>query len=72
MAKEEKETKKQTKKVTKKETKKEEVKNVHEIDVTIEGKDWVKAQDVAFKRLQKDAKVDGFRKGKVPKEISWY
>ena len=69
MAKEEKETKKQTKKVTKKETKKEEVKNVHEIDVTIEGKDWVKAQDVAFKRLQKDAKVDGFRKGKVPKEI---
>ena len=56
-------------KETKKETKKEEVKNVHEVNVTIEGKDWEKAIDVAFKKAQKTAKVDGFRKGKVPKDI---
>ena len=53
---------------TKKEDKKE-VKNVHEVNVTIEGKEWEKAQDAAFKKAQKTAKVDGFRKGKVPKEI---
>lgn len=69
MAKEEKkETKKTTKKATKKNEEKE-VTNVHEINVTIEGKDWEKAQDIAFKKNQKDAKIDGFRKGKVPKEI---
>ena len=54
-------------KTKKEETK--EVKNVHEVNVTIEGKDWEKAQDAAFKKLQKTAKVDGFRKGKVPKDI---
>ena len=54
-------------KTKKEETK--ETKNVHEVKVTIEGKDWEKAQDAAFKKLQKTAKVDGFRKGKVPKEI---
>ena len=54
-------------KTKKEETK--ETKNVHEVNVTIEGKDWEKAQDAAFKKLQKTAKVDGFRKGKVPKEI---
>ena len=53
---------------TKKEDKKE-VKNVHEVNVTIEGKEWEKAQDAAFKKAQKTAKVDGFRKGKVPKDI---
>ncbi len=63
-----KEEKKETKKTTKKKETKE-VKNIHEINVTIEGKDWEKAQDVAFKKAQKNAKIDGFRKGKVPKEI---
>jgi len=53
---------------TKKEDKKE-IKNVHEVNVTIEGKEWEKAQDAAFKKAQKTAKVDGFRKGKVPKDI---
>ena len=72
MAKEEKETKKKaTKKVSeKKETKKESKKsNVHEVVVKFEGKDWEKAQDAAFAKRQKTVKVDGFRKGKVPRNI---
>ena len=44
-------------------------KNVHEISVKIEGKEWTDAVDKAFKEKQKTAKVDGFRKGKVPRRI---
>ena len=44
-------------------------KNVHEITIKIEGKEWEEALDKAFKVKQKTAKVDGFRKGKVPREI---
>lgn len=50
----------------KKETKKT---NVHEVVIKIDGEAWVKALDNAFKKKQKDAKVDGFRKGKVPRDI---
>ena len=50
----------------KKETKK---KNIHEISVKIEGEDWTNAIDKAFKDKQKNVRVDGFRKGKVPREI---
>jgi len=50
----------------KKETKKN---NIHEIAVKIEGEDWTKAVDKAFKEKQKNVRVDGFRKGKVPREI---
>lgn len=53
----------------KKETKKVNHKNVHEIVIKIEGEDWEKALDQSFKKHQKDAKVDGFRKGKVPRDI---
>lgn len=49
--------------------KKESNKNVHEIVIKIDGEVWVKALDNAFKKKQKDAKVDGFRKGKVPRDI---
>lgn len=53
-----------------KETKKTEKKNnVHEVIVKIEGVEWAEALDKAFKSKQKDAKVDGFRKGKVPRNI---
>ncbi len=53
-----------------KETKKAEKKNnVHEVIVKIEGVEWTEALDKAFKSKQKDAKVDGFRKGKVPRNI---
>lgn len=43
--------------------------NVKKIEIKIEGKEWIEAQDFAFKKLSKDAKVDGFRKGKVPRGI---
>lgn len=54
---------------TKKETKKDSQKNVHEVVIKIDGEAWSKALDQAFKKKQKTAKVDGFRKGKVPRDI---
>ena len=44
-------------------------KNIHEINIKIEGKDWTDAVDKVFAKKQKTAKVDGFRKGKVPRRI---
>lgn len=44
-------------------------KNIHEITIKMEGDVWEKALDQAFKGRQKEAKVDGFRKGKVPRDI---
>lgn len=41
----------------------------NEILITIEGEEWTKALDNAFKKLQKTAKVDGFRTGKVPRDM---
>ena len=54
---------------TKKEVKKDTKKNVHEVVIKIDGEAWSKALDGAFKKKQKTAKVDGFRKGKVPRDI---
>ena len=54
---------------TKKETKKDSKKNVHEVVIKIDGEAWIKALNQAFKKKQKTAKVDGFRKGKVPRDI---
>lgn len=51
------------------ETKKEKNKNIHEIAIKMDGERWEKALDDSFKKHQKDAKVDGFRKGKVPRNI---
>ena len=48
---------------------KKENKNVHEITKKIEGKEWTDALDKAFKEKQKTVKVDGFRKGKVPRNV---
>ncbi len=48
---------------------KEKAKNKHEVVIKIEGETWEKAIDKAFREKQKDAKVDGFRKGKVPRNI---
>lgn len=48
---------------------KKETKNIHEISVKIEGEDWKKACDQVFLKKQKTVKVDGFRKGKVPRNI---
>ena len=44
-------------------------KNVHEIEIKVEGEVWKNALDSSFKKNVKNAKVDGFRKGKVPKNI---
>lgn len=55
--------------MAKKEEKEIKNKNVHEINVKIEGEEWTKAVDRVFKEKQKTAKVDGFRKGKVPRNI---
>lgn len=41
----------------------------NEVLITIEGEEWKKAIDDAFKKLQKNANIDGFRKGKVPRDI---
>lgn len=45
------------------------MKNVHEIETKIEKKEWKEALDKAFESEQKKATVDGFRKGKVPRNI---
>lgn len=44
-------------------------KNVHEILITIDGEEWNKIQDNAFEKAVKNVKVDGFRQGKVPKDV---
>ena len=44
-------------------------KNVHELTIKIEGEEWSSAIDKAFKKKNKDVKIDGFRKGTAPKDI---
>lgn len=45
------------------------MKNVHEIEIKIEGKDWEVCLDKSFKKKNKEVKIDGFRKGTAPKEV---
>lgn len=45
------------------------MKNIHEIEISLEKKEWKDALDRAFTKEQANAKVDGFRKGKVPRDI---
>lgn len=44
-------------------------KNVIVKEIKIEGKEWEKCLDNAFKKKNKDVKIDGFRKGSAPKNI---
>ena len=44
-------------------------KNVHEIEVVIDGKEWESILDKVFRKKVKDVKIDGFRKGSVPKDV---
>ena len=60
--------KKETKVENIEETRKEPA-NIHKVNVKVEGADWTKALDQAFARKQKTVKVDGFRAGKVPRDI---
>ena len=45
------------------------MKNVHDIEVELKGKEWDSVLDAAFKKKVKDMRIDGFRKGKCPKNI---
>lgn len=45
-------------------------KNTYEATVTIPPEDIKKQFDISFEKLQKELTVEGFRKGKVPKEIA--
>lgn len=45
------------------------MKNVHNVEIKIDGSEWENILDTVFKKKQKEAKVDGFRKGTVPKDI---
>lgn len=44
-------------------------KNIKEITIKIDGKEWEEALDKAFVEANKKAKIDGFRPGKAPKDI---
>jgi len=44
-------------------------KNVIVKEIKVEGKDWEKALDAAFKKQNKEVKIDGFRKGAAPKDM---
>ena len=50
-------------------TEKKENKNKHEVTVKIDGDAWKNAIDKVFAKKQKTVKVDGFRQGKVPRNI---
>ena len=52
-----------------KENKKSKKTNAHEVVIKIDGDSWKNALDKAFAKKQKTAKVDGFRTGKVPRDI---
>ena len=43
--------------------------NKHEIIKEISGKIWEEALTKSFNENVKDAKIDGFRKGKCPRDI---
>ncbi len=45
------------------------MKNVHELEYEIKGEEWSKILDAAFEKKNKDLKIDGFRKGKCPKNV---
>lgn len=44
-------------------------KNRHEFTLTIDGERWTKLTDASFAKVVKDKTVDGFRKGKIPRDI---
>ncbi len=45
------------------------MKNVHEIEIKLEGEKWTKCLDNAYKKQNKEIKIDGFRKGCAPKDV---
>ena len=45
------------------------MKNIHELEAKLEGKEWKEAIDRAFIEEQKNVNIAGFRKGKVPRNV---
>ena len=45
------------------------MKNVKEYEIKIEGEDWSKAIDKSFNKANSATRIDGFRKGKCPKDV---
>ncbi len=45
------------------------MKNVLEIEITTKGEKWSNALDKAYKKKNKEVKIEGFRKGMAPKNI---
>ena len=43
--------------------------NIKEVKIKVEGKAWKDKIEEAFKKIQKDIKIDGFRPGKAPKDV---
>ena len=41
-----------------------------ELTCTLEGEDWQKAKDTAFRKLAKKLEIKGFRKGQAPKHLA--
>ena len=39
------------------------------VNFKVEGETWANAQDKAFNKLNKTAKIDGFRPGKAPRNM---
>lgn len=44
------------------------MKNVHTLTIKLEGQDWTKILDETFKKKNAEVTIDGFRKGKAPKD----
>lgn len=51
------------------EKKEKKAKNIHEVKIEINGDEWSKKIDDAFKKVIKTVKIDGFRPGKAPRNI---
>ncbi len=45
------------------------MKNIHEVEIKIENKEWNDALDKSFEKAKNSVKVDGFRKGMIPRNI---
>ena len=45
------------------------MKNIKEVEITVDGKEWSAALDKSFTKNSSDVKIDGFRKGKCPKDV---
>ena len=45
------------------------MKNEHKLEITLKGKEWTTILDGVYEIKKKDLKIDGFRKGQVPKDM---